>query len=63
MRRTVHAGAIGYYVSRIAEQGLVGLGFVAGMPNTGYTGVRGAAVARRAAGLGVTPPDVVPSPG
>ncbi|MDR6977893.1 ureidoglycolate dehydrogenase (NAD+) [Streptomyces sp. 3330] len=45
VRRTVHTGAIGYYVSRIAEQGLVGIGFVAGMPNMGYTGVRGAAVA------------------
>ncbi|MFJ8105694.1 Ldh family oxidoreductase [Streptomyces sp. NPDC096132] len=45
VRRTVHTGAIGYYVSRIAEQGLVGIGFVAGMPNMGYTGVKGAAVA------------------
>jgi ureidoglycolate dehydrogenase (NAD+) len=45
VRDTVHTGAIGYYVSRIAEQGLVGVGFVAGMPNMGYTGVKGAAVA------------------
>lgn len=45
VRDTVHTGAIGYYVSKIAEQGLVGLGFVAGMPNMGYTGVQGAAVA------------------
>ncbi|MFF3935610.1 Ldh family oxidoreductase [Streptomyces phaeofaciens] len=45
VRSTVHTGAIGYYVSRIAEQGLVGIGFVAGMPNMGYTGVQGAAVA------------------
>ncbi|MGW2292110.1 Ldh family oxidoreductase [Streptomyces phaeochromogenes] len=45
VRGTVHTGAIGYYVSKIAEQGLVGLGFVAGIPNMGYTGVRGAAVA------------------
>ncbi|MGW0911013.1 Ldh family oxidoreductase [Streptomyces sp. NPDC002784] len=45
VRRTVHTGAIGYYVSRIAEQGLLGLGFVSGMPNMGYTGVKGAAVA------------------
>lgn len=45
VRETVHTGAIGYYVSKIAEQGLVGLGFVAGMPNMGYTGVKGAAVA------------------
>ncbi|OIJ64608.1 Ldh family oxidoreductase [Streptomyces mangrovisoli] len=45
VRQTVHTGAIGYYVSRIAEAGLVGIGFVAGMPNMGYTGVKGAAVA------------------
>ncbi|MFF6992157.1 Ldh family oxidoreductase [Streptomyces sp. NPDC010273] len=45
VRRTVHTGAIGYYVSKIAEQGLVGIGYVAGMPNMAYTGVKGAAVA------------------
>lgn len=45
VRRTVHTGAIGYYVAKIAEQGLIGLAFVAGMPNMGYTGVKGAAVA------------------
>lgn len=45
VRETVHTGAIGHYVSKIAEQGLVGLGFVAGMPNMGYTGAKGAAVA------------------
>jgi ureidoglycolate dehydrogenase (NAD+) len=45
VRETVHTGAIGYYTHRIAGSGLVGLGFVAGMPNMGYTGVRGAAVA------------------
>ncbi|MER5177666.1 Ldh family oxidoreductase [Streptomyces sp. NPDC002896] len=45
VRRTVHTGAIGYYVSKIAEQDLVGIGYVAGMPNMGYTGVKGAAVA------------------
>ncbi|NEB03442.1 Ldh family oxidoreductase [Streptomyces sp. SID13726] len=45
VRETVHTGAIGYYVSKIADQGLVGIGFVAGMPNMGYTGVQGVAVA------------------
>jgi ureidoglycolate dehydrogenase (NAD+) len=45
VRRTVHTGAIGYYTSLIAAQGLVGIAFVAGMPNMGYTGVKGAAVA------------------
>jgi len=45
VRRTVHTGAIGYYTSRLAGQGLIGIAFVAGMPNMSYTGVQGAAVA------------------
>ncbi|GLZ06105.1 dehydrogenase [Actinomadura sp. NBRC 104412] len=45
VRRTVHTGAIGYYTSRLADDGLVGIAFVAGMPNMSYTGVRGRAVA------------------
>lgn len=45
VRQTVHTGAIGYYTQRIADAGLVGIAFVAGMPNMGYTGARGAAVA------------------
>lgn len=45
VRRTVHTGAIGYYTKRIADAGMVGIAFVAGMPNMGYTGVRGKAVA------------------
>jgi ureidoglycolate dehydrogenase (NAD+) len=45
VRRTVHTGAIGYYTSRIAAEGLIGIAFVAGMPNMSYPGVTGAAVA------------------
>ncbi|GAA1688291.1 Ldh family oxidoreductase [Glycomyces endophyticus] len=45
VRRTTLTGAIGYYATRIAEAGLVGIGFVAGMPNMAYPGVKGAAVA------------------
>ena len=45
VRRTVHTGAIGYYTSRIAEQGLIGIAFVAGMPQMPYPGSPGAAVA------------------
>ena len=45
VEQTVHTGAIGYYTDRIARAGLVGIVFVAGMPNMGYTGVKGAAVA------------------
>ncbi|MCD9878479.1 Ldh family oxidoreductase [Streptomyces guryensis] len=60
VRRTVHTGAIGYYVSEIAEQGLVGLGFVAGMPNMGYTGVKGAAVATSPLAVAVPARDQAP---
>ncbi|MEV5517744.1 Ldh family oxidoreductase [Streptomyces flaveolus] len=60
VRRTVHTGAIGYYVSKIAEQGLVGLGFVAGMPNMGYTGVKGPAVATSPLAIAVPAADHTP---
>lgn len=60
VRRTVHTGAIGYYVSKIADQGLVGLGFVAGMPNMGYTGVKGAAVATSPLAIAVPAADHAP---
>ncbi|MFJ8951316.1 MULTISPECIES: Ldh family oxidoreductase [unclassified Streptomyces] len=56
VRNTVHTGAIGYYVSKIAEAGLVGIGFVAGMPNMGYTGVQGAAVATSPLAIAVPTP-------
>ncbi len=45
VRTTVHTGAIGYYASRIADAGLIGLGIVAGMPNMAYEGAAGASVA------------------
>lgn len=45
VQETVHTGAIGYYTDRIAQAGMVGMVFVAGMPNMGYTGAKGAAVA------------------
>ncbi|CAM5247854.1 Ureidoglycolate dehydrogenase (NAD(+)) [Streptomyces tendae] len=60
VRRTVHTGAIGYYVSKIAEQGMVGLGFVAGMPNMGYTGAKGAAVATSPLAIAVPAADHAP---
>jgi ureidoglycolate dehydrogenase (NAD+) len=45
VRGTVHTGAIGYYTSLVAQHGLIGIAFVAGMPNMAYTGAKGAAVA------------------
>jgi LDH2 family malate/lactate/ureidoglycolate dehydrogenase len=45
VRGTVHTGAIGYYTSRVAREGMAAVGVVAGMPNMAYPGARGAAVA------------------
>lgn len=45
VRDTVHAGAIGYYTQLAADQGFAALGVLAGVPNMGYTGAKGAAVA------------------
>ena len=45
VRGTVHTGAIGYYTSMAAAEGLAGIGIVAGVPNMAYQGARGAAVA------------------
>lgn len=45
VRGTVHTGAIGYYTSMAAAEGFAGIGIVAGVPNMGYEGARGAAVA------------------
>jgi LDH2 family malate/lactate/ureidoglycolate dehydrogenase len=45
VRGTVHTGAIGYYTSQVAEAGMIGIGIVAGVPNMGDTGAKGAAVA------------------
>ena len=45
VRGTVHTGAIGYYTSRAAAEGMAAVGVVAGMPNMAYAGARGAAVA------------------
>jgi len=44
VRGTVHTGAIGYYTSMAAAEGLAGIGIVAGVPNMAYEGARGAAV-------------------
>jgi LDH2 family malate/lactate/ureidoglycolate dehydrogenase len=45
VRGTVHTGAIGYYAELAAGQGMIGVGIVAGVPNMGYHGARGAGVA------------------
>jgi LDH2 family malate/lactate/ureidoglycolate dehydrogenase len=45
VRGTVHTGAIGYYTSQAAADGMAAVGVVAGVPTMAYAGTRGAAVA------------------
>jgi LDH2 family malate/lactate/ureidoglycolate dehydrogenase len=45
VRSTVHTGAIGYYTSMAAAEGFAAIGIVAGVPNMGYEGAKGAGVA------------------
>ncbi len=61
VRQTVHTGAIGYYTSAIAARGLVGIAFVAGMPNMAYPGVKGAAVATSPLSIAVPAPGHAPA--
>ena len=44
VRGTVHTGAIGCYAELAARRGMIGVGIVAGVPNMGYHGARGAGV-------------------
>ncbi|WP_436530304.1 Ldh family oxidoreductase [Actinoplanes sp. HUAS TT8] len=61
VRHTVHTGAIGYYTSSIADRGLIGIAFVAGMPNMAYPGVKGAAVATSPLSIAVPTPGHAPA--
>lgn len=45
VRGTALAGAIGFYTSLAATQDMAGVGIVAGVPNMGYHGAKGAGVA------------------
>jgi len=53
VRGTVHCGAVGYYAERAAKAGFIGIGLVAGIPNMGYIGVKGQAVATSPLTIGV----------
>lgn len=53
VKHTVHAGAIGYYVERAANLGVVGIAMLAGMPNMAYPGAKGPAVATSPFAVGI----------
>lgn len=60
VKNTVHAGAMGYYVERLANAGMVGIVMLAGMPNMAYPGARPAAVATSPFAVGVPSKDGAP---
>ncbi|MBL4811486.1 MAG: Ldh family oxidoreductase [Rhodobacteraceae bacterium] len=60
VKNTVHAGAMGYYVERLANAGMVGIVMLAGMPNMAYPGARPAAVATSPFAVGVPAKDSAP---
>lgn len=60
VRRTSHAGAIGYFVSQLAEQGLVGIAMTASKPLMSYFGAKGEALSTNPLAIGVPAPDGAP---
>lgn len=60
VKHTVHAGAMGYYAERAANQGMLAIIMLAGMPNMAYPGARPAAVATSPLAIGVPAADQEP---
>lgn len=60
VRRTSHAGAIGYFVSQLAAQGLVGIAITASKPLMSYFGAKGEALSTNPLAIGVPAPDGAP---
>ena len=56
VRKTSHAGAIGYFVRRVAEQGLVGIAMTASKPLMGYFGAKGEVLSTNPLAIGVPQP-------
>lgn len=57
IRRTTHAGAIGYFVHRIAAAGLVGIVMTASKPLMAYVGAQGEAISTNPLAIGVPSTD------
>ncbi|MFV0245677.1 MAG: Ldh family oxidoreductase [Qingshengfaniella sp.] len=60
VKRTVHAGAVGYFVERAARAGMIGIVMLTGMPNMSYPGAAAAGVATSPIALGVPSADGPP---
>lgn len=53
VRRTSHAGAIGYFVEQVARQGKIGIAMTASKPLMSYFGARGEALSTNPLAIGV----------
>ena len=53
VRRTSHAGAIGYFVEQVARQGKIGVAMTASKPLMSYFGARGEALSTNPLAIGV----------
>ncbi|MFQ3895915.1 dehydrogenase [Sphingobium sp. GW456-12-10-14-TSB1] len=60
VRRTSHAGAIGYFVAKLAKLGLVGIAMTASKPLMSYYGAKGEALSTNPLAIGVPSPDGAP---
>jgi ureidoglycolate dehydrogenase (NAD+) len=60
VRRTSHAGAIGYFVEQVARQGKVGVAMTASKPLMSYFGARGEALSTNPLAIGVPAGDAPP---
>lgn len=57
VRRTSHAGAIGYFVQQVTKQGMVGIAMTASKPLMGYFGAKGEVLSTNPLAIGVPLPD------
>lgn len=53
VRNTSHAGAIGYFVQRLTERGLIGIAMTASKPLMSYYGAKGAALSSNPLAIGI----------
>jgi ureidoglycolate dehydrogenase (NAD+) len=60
VRRTSHAGAIGYFVEQVAKSGKVGIAMTASKPLMSYFGARGEALSTNPLAIGIPSPDGPP---
>ena len=56
VRRTSHAGAVGYFVEKLALQGMVGIAMTASKPLMSYYGAKGEALSTNPLAIGVPLP-------